>query len=176
VTNTYAEMKKLITTLIAMFLVSTAYMQTSIPKAQTLFIYNFSRLIEWPTNYRTGNFVIGILGTSDVATELETYTKGKKVGTQNIEVIRYKAPTEIQNCHILFVPFARTKQITEVIAAMNGKSTLIITEKSGALDEGSAINFVILEDKMKFELKPENASRFGIKFSSKLQEMSLSSM
>ena len=169
-------MKKLITTLIAMFLVSTAYMQTSIPKAQTLFIYNFSRLIEWPTNYRTGNFVIGILGTSDVATELETYTKGKKVGTQNIEVIRYKAPTEIQNCHILFVPFARTKQITEVIAAMNGKSTLIITEKSGALDEGSAINFVILEDKMKFELKPENASRFGIKFSSKLQEMSLSSM
>jgi hypothetical protein len=176
VTNTYAEMKKLITTLIALFLVSTAYMQTSIPKAQTLFIYNFSRLIEWPTNYRTGNFVIGILGTSDVATELETYTKGKKVGTQNIEVIRYKAPTEIQNCHILFVPFARTKQITEVIAAMNGKSTLIITEKSGALDEGSAINFVILEDKMKFELKPENASRFGIKFSSKLQEMSLSSM
>lgn len=169
-------MKKLITTLIAMFLVSTAYMQTSIPKAQTLFIYNFSRLIEWPTNYRTGNFVIGILGTSDVATELETYTKGKKVGTQNIEVIRYKAVTEIQSCHILFVPFARTKQITEVIAAMNGKSTLIITEKSGALDEGSAINFVILEDKMKFELKPENASKFGIKFSSKLQEMSLSSM
>jgi hypothetical protein len=169
-------MKKTLLSLMALLLASTAYMQTSIPKAQTLFIYNFSRLIEWPVSYRTGNFIIGILGTADVANELELYTKGKKVGTQNIEVIRYKAPSEIQNCHILFIPFARTKQISEVIAVMNSKSTLIITEKSGALDEGAAINFVIMNDKMKFELKPENASKYGIKFSSKLQEMSLSSM
>lgn len=168
-------MKKIFTTFIALFLMSAAYMQTTIPKAQTLFIYNFSRLIEWPANYRTGNFVIGILGTTEVASELEAYTKGKKVGTQNIEIIRYKAPAEIQTCHILFVPFARTKQVAEVIASMNGKSTLIITEKSGALDDGAAINFVILQDKMKFELKAENANKFGIKFSSKLQEMSLSS-
>jgi hypothetical protein len=170
-------MKKTILALIgALIMAASGYAQTTIPKAQTLFIYNFSRLIEWPANYRTGNFVIGILGTSDVAGELETYTKGKKVGTQNIEVIRYKAVTEIQNCHILFIPFARTKQVSEVLAAMDGKSTLIITEKSGALNEGAAINFVILEDKMRFELKPENASKYGIKFSSKLSEMSLSSM
>jgi hypothetical protein len=169
-------MKKIITTLIAVFMVSAAYMQTSIPKAQTLFIYNFSRLIEWPANYKTGNFIIGILGTTDVATELETYTKGKKVGTQSIEIIRYKAPAEIQTCHILFVPFSRTKQVPEIVAALNGKSTLIITEKNGALDDGAAINFIILQDKMKFELKSENASKNGIKFSSKLQEMSLSAM
>jgi hypothetical protein len=169
-------MKKIITTLIAVFMVSAAYMQTSIPKAQTLFIYNFSRVIEWPANYKTGNFIIGILGTTDVATELETYTKGKKVGTQSIEIIRYKAPAEIQTCHILFVPFSRTKQVPEIVAALNGKSTLIITEKNGALDDGAAINFIILQDKMKFELKSENASKNGIKFSSKLQEMSLSAM
>jgi len=169
-------MKKILTTLVALFIVTAAYMQTTIPKAQTLFIYNFSRLIEWPANYRTGNFIIGVLGTTEVAAELEVYTKGKRVGTQTIEVIRYKAPSEIQNCHILFVPFARTKQVTEVVAAMSGKSTLIITEKNGALNEGSAINFIIIQDKMKFELKPENANRYGIKFSSKLTEMSLSSM
>ena len=169
-------MKKIVTSLIALFFVTAAYVQTTIPKAQTLFIYNFSRLIEWPANYRTGSFVIGVLGTSDVAVELEAYTKGKKVGTQNIEVIRYKTPQEINNCHILFVPFARTKQIPEIVATLNGKSTLIITEKSGALEDGSAINFVVLSDKMKFELKPENASKFGIKFSSKLSEMSMQSM
>jgi hypothetical protein len=169
-------MKRILISLIALLMASPAFLQTTIPKAQTLFIYNFSRLIEWPAAYRTGNFVIGVLGTTDVATELELYTKGKKVGTQTIEIIRYKLPSEIQNCHILFIPFARTKQITEVIAVMNSKSTLIITEKSGALEEGAAINFVIMADKMKFELKTENASRYGIKFSSKLQEMSLSSM
>jgi hypothetical protein len=70
------------------------------------------------------------------------------------------------------VPFVRTKQLTEVIATLGSKSTLIITEKTGALGEGAAINFVILDDRMKFELKPENANKYGIKFSAKLQEMS----
>jgi hypothetical protein len=166
-------MKKIVATFIALFIVTTAYMQTTIPKAQTLFIYNFSRLMEWPPEYRTGNFVIGVLGTSEVASELEAYTKGKKVGVQDIEIIRYKTPQEIANCHILFVPFSRTKQVPEVIAALKGKSTLIITEKAGALDEGAAINFVMIEDKMKFELRAENANKYGIKLSSKLSEMSL---
>ena len=166
-------MKKIVATFIALFIVTVAYMQTTIPKAQTLFIYNFSRLIEWPVAYRTGPFVIGVLGNSEVAVELEAYTKGKKVGVQDIEIIRYKTPQEIANCHILFVPFARTKQVPEIVAALNGKCTLIITEKSGALDEGATINFVMIEDKMKFELKAENANRYGIKLSSKLVEMSL---
>ena len=169
-------MKKILATVIALLFASVAYMQTTIPKAQTLFIYNFSRLIEWPANYRSGPFVIGVLGASEVTVELEAYTKGKKVGAQDISIIRYKTPQEITTCHILFVPFSKTKQVPEILGILNGKSTLIITEKAGALDEGSAINFVILQDKMKFELKPENAVKFGIKFSSKLQEMSMQSM
>jgi hypothetical protein len=169
-------MKKTLVTLIALLFASVAYMQTTIPKAQTLFIYNFSRLIEWPASYRSGPFVIGVLGASEVTVELESYTKGKKVGAQDISVIRYKTPQEISTCHILFVPFSKTKQVPEILGILNGKSTLIITEKAGALEEGSAINFVILQDKMKFELKPENAIKFGIKFSSKLQEMSMQSM
>jgi hypothetical protein len=168
-------MKKTLLTIIALLFASVAYMQTTIPKAQTLFIYNFSRLIEWPANYRSGPFVIGILGYSEVAPELEIYTKGKKVGAQDINVIRYKTPQEITTCHILFVPFAKTKQVPEILSMLNDKSTLIITEKEGALEVGSAINFVVIEDKLKFELKPENAVKLGIKFSSKLQEMSTQS-
>lgn len=169
-------MKRIFISLIALILSSVAYMQTTIPQAQTLFIYNFSKLIEWPATYRSGSFVIGVMGTSEVAEALETYTKGKKVGAQDISIMRYKSPEEIATCHILFVPFTRTKQMPEIVNALNGKSTLIITEKSGALDEGAAINFVIVQNKMKFELKPENASRIGIKFSSKLQELAAQSM
>lgn len=164
--------KALIICLALIFIIPVTYCQTSIPKAQSLFIYNFSRLIEWPANARSGEFVIGIFGTAgEIGNELTAYMKGKKVGTQDIQVRVFKTVAEIQGCHILFVPFSKTKQMPELLNALSGKYTLFITEKSGALNEGSAINFVIMEDKMKFELKPENASRFGIKFSAKLQEM-----
>jgi hypothetical protein len=165
-------MKKVVITWIALIYMMSAFGQTSIPKAQSLFIYNFSRLIEWPANARTGDFVIGIFGSSgEIGTELLAYMKGKKVGAQEIQIKVFKSTAEIQGCHILFIPFSKTKQLTEVVASLNGKNTLIITEKSGALNEGAAINFVILDDKMKFEIKAENAARYGIKFSAKLQEM-----
>lgn len=165
-------MKKTFITVIALLFSSVAYMQTTIPKAQTLFIYNFSRLMEWPLNYRSGPFVIGVLGAVEITSELELYTKGKKVGTQDINVMRFKSTKEITNCHILFVPFEKTKQLPEILGIVNDKSTLIITEKEGALEAGSAINFLVIEDKLKFELKPENAEKLGIKFSSKMLEMS----
>jgi hypothetical protein len=165
--------KTLFTIIIALFFSSVAYMQSTIPKAQTMFIYNFSRLIEWPPNARSGNFVIGVLGATEITMELELYTKGKKVGTRDIVIQRYKTLEEISDCHILFVPFERTKRMPEILNQVNGKNTLIITEKSGALSEGAAINFLLVEDKLKFEIKPENASKYGIKLSSKLQEMSM---
>jgi hypothetical protein len=166
-------MKKAVIIWIALiFMMPLSFCQTSIPKAQSLFIYNFSRLIEWPASARSGTFVIGILGSAgEIGTELTTYMKGKKVGTQDIQVRVFKTVAEIQGCHILFVPFSRTKLLSEVIPSLSGKYTLIITEKSGALNEGAAINFMILEDKMKFEIKSDNATRYGIKFSAKLQEM-----
>jgi hypothetical protein len=168
-------MKKALFTIIALFFMSVAYMQSTIPKAQTMFIYNFSRLIEWPPSSRSGNFVIGVFGATEITMELELYTKGKKVGTRDIVIHRYKTLEEISDCHILFVPFERTKRMAEILNQLNGKSTLIITEKTGALNDGAAINFLLVEDKLKFEIKPDNASKYGIKLSAKLQEMSMQS-
>jgi hypothetical protein len=169
-------MKKAFILLFAMAVISNAsFSQMGIPKAQAMFIFNFCRLIEWPVSCRTGTFKIAILGTSAVADELELYTQGKKIGSQEIQVVRFRTPAEITACHILFVPFSRSKQLTEISSALQaaGKSVLIISEKSGALNEGSAINFIIQEDKLKFELRGENASKNGIKVSSKLQEMAM---
>lgn len=170
-------MKKsvIITVLFLFFLPAIIFAQTGIPRAQAMFIYNFSRLIEWPANYKTGPFVIGTFGTSPVADELESYTRGKKVGTQEITVQELKSIDEISKCHILFIPFNRTKQIGQIVAKVNNMSTLLITEKNGAIDLGSAINFLIVGDKLKFEMKQTNASRYKIKVSSKLQEMAIKS-
>ncbi len=164
-------MKKILLIIGMLYLILPLQAQTGIPKAQAMFIYNFSRLVEWPVAYKSGPFIIGVLGGSSVADELEVYAMGKKVGTQEIQIKRFKTLQEIAVCHILFVPFARTKQMTEIQTTMQGKNTLLITEKNGALNEGSAINFVILADKIKFELQTENITKYGLKYSSKLQEM-----
>ena len=164
-------MKKYLLILVTLAFFSTGiFGQTSIPKAQSMFIYNFSRLIEWPASFSTGDFVIGVLGHSDIGNELKSYTMGKKVGVQSIKVEEYKDPSEIGKCNILFVSFGKTKEMPAVLSKIGGNSTLIITEKRGACDDGAAINFLIVSNALKFEIKPSNAKN-GIKLSSKLSDM-----
>jgi hypothetical protein len=145
--------------------------QTQIARAQAMFIYNFSRLIEWPANYKNGPFVIGVLGNSALQEQLQVYTSGKRVGSQPITVKTFNTPGDISTCHILFVPFNNTKLMPNILTSVQGKSTLMITEKNGAIEEGAAINFVVIGDKLKFELSSENAVKYQIKISSKLNEM-----
>jgi hypothetical protein len=147
------------------------FSQTDLARAQSMFIYNFSRLIEWPANYKTGPFIIAVVGNSSIVEELKTYTTGKSVGSQPIIVKVFKNPAEISACHILFIPFSETKQMPTILPQLSTKNTLIITEKNGAIEQGSAINFVVVGDKLKFEISPNNATKYEIKISSKLNEM-----
>ncbi|NJM16808.1 MAG: YfiR family protein [Bacteroidales bacterium] len=69
----------LLVTFISMLAWSTdAWAQTGISKAQAMFLYNFSRLVEWPASAKSGDFVIGILGNSSIVEELTAYTQGKR--------------------------------------------------------------------------------------------------
>ncbi len=146
--------------------------QSSIPKAQAMFIYNFSRLVEWP-GAGTGDFIIGVIGNSNVASELTNYTAGKRAGNQNIKVAEFNNPADIGNCNILFVGFGKTNKMDEIIAKASSNGTLIITERKGSCDEGAAINFVVEQNSLKFEVKPANAKRNGLVMSSKLEQMAL---
>jgi len=161
--------------MLAYFLLYTFFAkgQTDIPQAQAMFIYNFTRLIDWPN--KSGDFIIGVIGNNEVFDALSNYTQGKKVGLQNIVVRQFKEPTDITPCHILFVGFSKTKSLTEILKIVNDNHILIITEKTGAIQMGSAINFVIVGDKLKFEIKIDNATKYGLKVSSKLAEMAVKS-
>ncbi len=155
------------------FAFNTTKAQVDIAKAQAMFIYNFSRLIQWPLEYRSGDFVIGVLGQSDISNQLEIYTENKKVGFQEIVINKYRNSEDIEKCHVLFVSFGKTNKLPEVVTAVSDYSTLIVTEKRGAIEDGSAINFLIVQNKLKFEFKPENATSKDLKISSKLKEMAM---
>lgn len=169
-------MKRILLLVITGFVVFHGDAQVEIPEAQAMFIYNFSRLTEWPAEYKTGPFVIGVLGNGTIIKELEEYTQGKRVGAQSIVIKQYKDVGDIGRCHMLFVPCFKTKSLAEIKNAVASHSTLIISEKRGALEDGAAINFLVVEDRLKYEFSAANSKRAGIKYSTKLSEMSYKSL
>ena len=58
-----------------------------------------------------------------------------------------------------------------MIRRIQGYNSLVITEKRGMINSGSAIDFVLVEDKLKFVMNPENAVKYNLTVSKSLEDM-----
>jgi len=143
-------------------------------KIKAVFIYNFTRYIEWPTDYQSGEFTIGILGENEaLVQELTKMSKVKKVSNQSFSIRTYSSLSDINNPHILYIPDNNTSTLTNVVTKLTGKSTLIVTEKPGMAKQGSAINFVVEGNRQKFELNKSNVERHNLKVASALEKLAV---
>ena len=140
-------------------------------KFKAIFIYNFTKYINWPPN--TGNFVINILGNDAIINEIEGIASKKTVGNTQIETKRVNSTAEIANCQILFITAGKMDMLAEAFLVAKRKKILLITEKPNAIKNGSCINFVIRDGKLTFEISKSNIELCGLEVSSDLLKMGI---
>ena len=136
-------------------------------------MYNFTRYIQWPPEELNEDFVIGILGNSEIVKELQDMARIKKVNSHNINIKVYNSVEEIGQCQMLFVPEDKSKFIEDVLAKLGNQSTLLITEKPGLGVEGSGINFIVRDGKLRFELNKSATDRANLKVSGELSKLAI---
>ena len=143
-------------------------------KIKAVFLYNFTKYVEWPTSYKEGTFIIGIYGSnSPLLTELNKMAFTKTVGKQQLQIKTISSMDKFDKCHMLFVTSDNGGSFSEVLSKLKGTSTLIITERPGLARQGAAINFVVQDNKQKFELNRANAEKYNLKVSSNLAALAI---
>jgi hypothetical protein len=143
-------------------------------KIKTIYIYNFTKYIEWPASYKEGNFVVGVLGTSTpLVSELNKMATSKTVGTQKFEIKSVSTPADCAKCHIVYILSDNSSQLNDVLGKLKGKSALIVTDKSGLATKGSGINFFVDGNKQKIELNRSNIEKYKLKVASTLVDMAV---
>ena len=146
---------------------------SQVEKFKSVFTLNFIRYIGWPEETRQGDFVIGVVRDREIASWLTKQSAGKKFGFQSVVIKEFRSADEVTNCQVIYVSsnVNFSKHAATIVSKVGGKNTLIISESEGATKYGSMINFVIREDKLKFEIHKVNAAKFGLQISSKLESM-----
>lgn len=144
-------------------LVSSGLSQSNGKKAvaaqKALFFYSFATQIDWPQEYKSGNFVIGIYGDHELYTQLVSRLSSSKRGNQPFKIVEYKSASEIKECHILYVDESKSAVLATMKKTLRATSTLVITDKSGLLGGGAMINFVYPNNRTMFELSKSNAEK-----------------
>lgn len=132
-------------------------------KVKAVFLYNFTKYFKWPEKMKTGNFVIHVVGPNNsLSQELNKMATSKQVGNQKLEV---KTSTTIEAgepAQIIFLLNESSDMLKEITSKFKGKGSLIVTEKPGLARAGAAINFIVAENKQRFEYSENNAKKAGL--------------
>ena len=139
---------------------------------KALYLYNFATLIDWPEEYRKGKFVIGVYGTKEgVYENLKSKYEGKSIGSQEIVIKSYTSASQIDKAHILYITPPKSSSYPSLETKFKNTSTLFVTEKSGYLNKGAAINFVVSGTSQKFEINKSNAKKHKLVIADRLLKL-----
>jgi hypothetical protein len=169
-------MKKKITTLVAAALIvsSTAFSQERpVHEVYSMMVFNFIKYVQWPDHATTGEFVIGVVGNGDIYNTLNGWYGGKPRGSKTYIIKRFNSAAEVTDCHVVYIDNSRSSEFDNVNNKVKGKGTLVITDKSGLGEKGSAINFKTVDNKLKFELNQKAIEASNLKVSGALSSMAI---
>ena len=147
--------------------------QRPMHEIHSMMLYNFMKYVNWPASQASGDFVIGVIGDTDVSGTLEKWYGTKQKGTQKIVIKAFNSVADISACHVLYVGSKSSGDFDDILAKLAGKSTLTITDRSGLGKKGSCINFKTVGGKLKFELNQASLDAASLQVSSQLTGMAI---
>jgi YfiR/HmsC-like len=140
-------------------------------RVKATFLFQFTQFVDWPrdafSNPQTP-LVIGILGEDPFGSFLDETVRDERANGHPLAVERYRKLDDLKNCHVLFVSRSEATRITDVVAALKGRSTLIVGDLNGFADRGGMIQFVTEESKIHLRINLAAAKAANLTISSKL--------
>jgi hypothetical protein len=130
-------------------------------KFTALLIVNFAKYVGWPVDSQKGDFVITVLGDDPVVEELQAAGQNTAIGDQKIVVKKALSLDRVERCNILYISPDKSNSLTSALGKFPA-STLVVTNKDGLAKEGSGINIVMIDGKMRFEINVESLKKSGL--------------
>lgn len=142
-------------------------------RAYTLFLYNFIKYVEWPTD-NSPEFVIGVVGDSPIYKELVTLSETKKAKGKKIVIKVINTADESTGCSMIYFPSAKSALIKNFADKVKGKSVLLVAEQEGMARKGAAISFAIDDDDaLKFDINKSVIDAQSLKIANVLIQLGM---
>ena len=139
-------------------------------------LYKFGFFVEWPAtafSSSTSPFRLCIVGEDPFGSILDKAVSGQQVGARSIEVRRLKAVGRDSGCQILYIGVSEAPRFGQIIEALRGSSVLTVSDGRAPGTAAGIIQFVIKDDRVRFDIDDVAAEQNGLAISSKLMSLAL---
>jgi hypothetical protein len=158
----------------ACFIVTQALSASDAPtenQVQAVFLYNFSRFVEWPPQALgapSDPFVIGIVGSDPFGARLDEAVRNEQINGHALTVRRFRSISELANCQILFIDRSEIGNLGQILTALDHHSTLTVSQADGAAQRGVMIQLATENSRIRLRINVDSARAAGLTISSKL--------
>ena len=144
---------------------------------KALYLFNFTKYVEWPalaTGTNTAPFIIGISEAAEVKSDLLEITRGKLIQGREIVVRTIRTAQDVPACQLVFIGTADKRRVAELLQRAQDVAVLTVGDGEGFLALGGMVNFVRQENKLRLEIGLDVVQRARLVMSAKLLAVAVS--
>lgn len=140
------------------------------------FVYHFVKYLNWPAASKSNNrlpIVLGVMGNKNMYSELAQACAGKKIEDRPLEVRTITTIQEATQCQLVFLGDKENDQLNALVKAIQNDPTVLVCESPGSITAGADINFVVKEERLRFELNTSRLQKKSIQVASELKRLAI---
>ena len=141
---------------------------------QAAYLYNFGKFVRWPERDSHAPLVVCVAGQDSFRQTIEKLVAGEQIDERPLQVRSVDHPEDTMGCSILFVGTPESGKAQGYLEATAGKPILTVGDGPDFLARGGMIQFVLVEDHVRFSVNLEAANRNGVNLSSELLKVAVS--
>lgn len=138
-------------------------------EVKAAFLYRFIDYVRWPESAFAkpdSPIVIGVLADPAMVADVQAVIAGRVVRGHPI-IVRAVREGEFGGLHVLFIGEQANNRLPRIVRSVEGP-VLVVTESEDGLSQGSVINFVISDRRVRFEVGLGPAAARSLSISSGL--------
>ena len=142
-------------------------------KVKLAFIEKFTHYIDWPSpRPNSAEFVVGIYGEDRFSEYISDYISSDLFHGKPLKIVLLKTAIDInKNMSVVFLGKDKKLALDSIVQRAKLNSCLTISEITGAAKKGVMINFVEIDNSIKFEINNKVMKQSGFKTSSHLLKL-----
>jgi hypothetical protein len=145
-------------------------------EVKAAFLYHFTQYVQWPTEGSPNGvgaapFVVAVWQADPFREVATRMLAGKSAQSRPLQVVRISEPSEGAEAKVLFLGSTEPGGLTAALRAVEGTAVLTVGDAPGFAELGGMIGFRIVDDRVRFDINLEQASRRGFRISSEVVKL-----
>ncbi len=138
---------------------------------KALYLYKFIAYVDWPTDNVKKNpqlINIGVLGEKGLVDELNQLNIDAPQKDYRVHAINLITESNFESLQMIYVNSKNISSFKEHLEKLDSAPILIVTDFPNGLNDGGIINFIPVEDRIRFEISLNQAEKRNLKISARL--------